>query len=345
MELTSRKQKLRSSQFYNCYLPVYTTGTHATEFDGETLPSLHDKIGEKALKKKSVRMLAQAIHNIYAKKLGIAPVKVLKVNDPDLFAAFSVRAFSTSNNRSVIIYSDNTLFGGPTTLFNSIIHETKHAQQAYNIHNFLKFNVLPKSDKEKLLLLAEFFLEYRFTASKKLPYYFMFNEIDAYFYEFQEMKKLNERYPEKFNGYTYYDNLWDKLSTYLYDFDYQKNGLNCKGLKQVYKAIKTDIFCSLRGDYGQDMKSLCTQVQMSGFNLDKAFDSFIEELDYLHDYSVLLSYKIRDMGLKAKFEKNGNLIYHKTRVSHFNRNCISANIEKAFFNLSNDGDDKYIWYK
>ena len=345
MELTPQMQKQRTAQFYNCYVPTFTDGTHATEFDGETLPAIYDKLGKKILEGKSVCRLLQAIHNIYAKKLGIAPVRVMKMNSLDCPAAFSVWEFLSSDNRSVILYSDAILFCGPLTAFNAIIHETKHAHQAYNTHNFVKFGIVPKTDKEKLLLLNNFFWNYRFTASDKLQYYLGLYEIDAYFYEFAEMRKLNERHPEKFNGFAYYYNMWDKLTAYLTICDYKKDGLNSKGLKQVYKAMKTDIYRSLRGDYGIEMQKLCKEVLESGFNLENAFGSLIEELDYMYDQTILLAHEVRSMGLQAKFEKNGNLMYSKTKVSHLNRRNMSSNLEKTFFHLSNDIDDEFIYGK
>ena len=84
-------------------------------------------------------------------------------------------------------------------------------------------------------------------------------------------------------------------------------------------------------------------LNLSGFNLEKAFDSVVEQLDYLHDYSVKLAYKIREMGLQSKFEKNGNLIYHKNKISLLNPKHLSSNIKKTFYNLSNNTDDVFIF--
>ncbi len=341
MKLTPEKEKRRTAQFYNCYVPTVTNGTHATEFDGQTLPALYDKIAEKLKAGKSVKNLAQAIHNIYAKKLSIAPVRVMKSNKINSAAIYCPDLYSTGENRCAILYQQKALFGGPTPFISIIIHETKHAQQCYNVNNYIKFGVLPKSDKEKLLLIYEFFYAYSFTQSNKLPYFLKLCEIDAYTFELFEISKLNEKYPEKFNGLGYYETLWYKMRNILYDFKYNKNGLNSTGLKQVYKAIKTDIYRSRCGEYGQEMQALCIRLNLSGFNLEKAFASIIKDLDVMHEITVSLADDVRSLGYKAKFEKHGNLVYSK-RVAEINPKYTSSNLEKTFFIMSNDIDDEFI---
>lgn len=330
-------------QFDNIYTSMYTGGSHQTEFDGETLPSLYNKITENIANGKSLETLAQAIHNIYAKKLSIAPVKVVKMNDLDCSAAFG--RLLADSDKSVIGYSDEVFGFCPTVLFCNMIHETKHVQQAYNVHNFVNFGVLPKSDKEKLLLLFVAFNYSGFMFDNELPYYLQPKEIDAFFYELQEISKLNAQYPNKFNGLGYYNEFGTRIFEILYNFEYNKNGMYSKGLKLIYKTLKRGMFSASKGLYGQDMKSLCTQLKLSGFNLEKAFASFIKDLDVMHETVVLLADDVRSLGLKAKFEKNGNLIYHPQKVSYINPLGISSNLNKTFIAMSNDIDDKYFSQK
>ena len=67
------------------------------------------------------------------------------------------------------------------------------------------------------------------------------------------------------------------------------------------------------------------------------------QLDYLHDFAIDLAHKVREIGLQAKFEKNGNLIYHKSKISLLNVKRLSSNIEKTFYKLSNGTDDVFIF--
>ena len=91
--------ELENLLFNKAYHIMYTNGSHSTKFDGETFISLYKKIEENLSLGKSVTELAQAIHNIYAKRLSIAPLRVIRNDNlgEDCSAKCIKNRFSTGN--------------------------------------------------------------------------------------------------------------------------------------------------------------------------------------------------------------------------------------------------------
>lgn len=333
--------ELRDKFFKNRYTSFKTDGTHQTEFDGATFNALYEAIKTNLINNKSVRKYAQAIHNIYAKKLTIPPVRVVKRTEVE--GAYYTHNFClNSPNNDTIVYGDDIGLSGPTDVFMAMMHETKHAEQFYNIHKYLNYGVVPNAQENKLALMYEYFWCAPFTYCDKLSYRSGFYEIDAYTFELTEILKLH-KYGENFSGMGYYENIIDKSFKLLYHFKYNKEGLNNPEIHKVYRAIKKDMYECLQGNYGKHMQKLVTDVINSGFDLDKAFENVINKLNFIYDQTVLLAYEMRKLGYKCKFEKNGNLIYHNRHVTAINPKHFSAGLKDTIMLVSSFADDEFYF--
>lgn len=383
MKETSEIENKKNKRFSNLYAILHTNGKHQTRLDGATIDELYNILYKKILNNTSLRIPAQAIHNIYAKKIGVSPVKVVLSDDipENGIALFDPYYDFEGKKQAAILYSENLGEIGPVDVFLSIIHETKHLEQYYKIHNYIKFGVVPHDDLGKLILMYKYFWNYGYSGAYELPYYSIFCEIDAHLYEVQEMIKLNNRY-ESINGYAFYWAIYyEKFSRILEHFNYNKEELDNKKLKQVYKALKRDLYAALQGYFGEEMQKLCLNVYEKGldkqfvkkvhnngdtlfthlkkcnnktrrmlikkiynegFDLDSAFKTIINTLNSMHERTVLLAHTIRDFGRKAKFEENGRLLYSTKGKTLINPYKLSRSLANTFVNLSNENDDVFF---
>lgn len=278
----------------------------------------------------------QSIHNYYAKKLKIPTVRVIKTDDMDSFGTFEVVS-SKDKEENVFIYIDDFLewTHGVFSSISTIIHETKHAHQAYLYEKFKVQGCVPTSDFEKLLLLFRVFYD-NGCGCDGLTYYSCPEELDAFIFEFKQINKLM----------TKYDFIQNKemvllrkefVFKLLSQLKYNKEGLDNLQLRRTYKILKRNLYCALKGDYGKQVFQDVIKITANNFDLKRAFEFIVKELDLLHDEILLDNIQSKEMGINLNIQKNGFIDYSSKSIKWYNR-------EKSNYHLFIDKEisfDKY----
>ena len=174
----------------------YNTTGHPTNLSGLSVESLVQFYLKNTLRPKESVKVVQEIHNYYARKLHIPSVLVERTYfEDDACAAFYVSSLDISNNAKIYVANGLEVAFGALSVFSSIIHETKHAQQMYDLHKFFERGVVPKDNYGKAQLLFKLFLITQDSACSQCPYNCMLSEIDAFVFEIEESKKLAQKHP------------------------------------------------------------------------------------------------------------------------------------------------------
>ena len=289
----------------------YLTTGHKTGLEGLSVQELVANHSKTLGKYSPNQKVLQTIHNHYAKKLGIPAVLVDRDDLEGRCAEFAVIYGERSNNVTITIDDNLEISEGLLCTFDSIIHETKHAHQAYLVHKFTKHGVLPKSNYEKALLVFEMLRGLRGASTSLCEYFASLNEMDAYTYEIEEGIKLAQKY-EIFNNPQEIESNTVKTLGFLFGLKYQKQGINTPSIRKTYKAIKKDLYDALHGKFGPLVQKQIEEIVESGFDLDVAFDTIITKLDSIYDMIILTTHKAKQAGIKINFEKYGLLYKNKS---------------------------------
>ena len=292
----------------------YYTGGQQTQHDGLVLRELVIRDLEALGGEGSNVELLQAFHNIYAKKLGIPAIEVHKDYDLGGTGKFDI-TFTKKPEKNVNIIVDEYVdqYGCELEAFPVVLHETKHAEQYYSYHKFLKHHVIPKSDFEKLMVLYYLFRDCN-GESSIVPYYSRVSEFDAHDFEIRESKALMARYGF-FNTHFFNVVTRETMQRILWEFKYNREGMNNKVVRHGIKAMKRDLYRASKGEFGSEVYARVKEILESGFDLEKAYERVVKRLDDYADEICLDQLAADDMGVKLALAKNTNIIYSRNRTS------------------------------
>ena len=294
----------------------YLTEQHLSEFNRLSVKELICEDLRRVFNVQDNTQILQAVHNYYAKKLKIPAVEVVKTDDIDSFGSFEV-VNTKYQEENVRIRIDDFLewSEGVFSSLSTIIHETKHAHQAYLYEKFKICGQVPHSDFEKLILLFRLFYD-KGCECDNFTYYANPEELDAFIFEFKQLNKLINRYVFIRNKELV---LFRKefIFKLLSQLKYNKEGINNPELKKILKNIKRNIYCALNGDFGKFVKNDVSKIIASGFDIKNAFNFMVKELNILHDEVLLDEINSRELGIDLKIQSHGFIDYNSRTISWY----------------------------
>ena len=250
----------------------------------------------------------QSLHNWYAKKLKIPAVKLECLEDLEYDGLFDVVSSLDDSEDNVFIKIGKFLEyeNGLYYSINVVLHETKHAHQAYIYHKFQERGIIPGSQHEKMLLLFKVLCHCG--ALDEVFYCSSPEELDSYIFEINEMLELGARYSYLNNENTvvYRKETIFKL---LYQLEYNKEGVNNKLLKEMLKVMKKSVYFALKGCFGEDAKQMVQAIYDSGFDLESSFNYIVENLNKFCDELISDDLLARQLWFKTNLAKHGNIVY------------------------------------
>ena len=286
----------------------YKTKGVSSEFDSYSFSLLLKTYIRKVAGFKDLDGVFQALHNYYAKKLKIPSVQVECSEDLGYDGMFDVVAIKDSDENNVFIKIGKFLEyeAGLFYSINVVLHETKHAHQAYIYHKFLVNGVIPGSQHEKMLLLFKVLsncgdFENMFYCSSP-------EELDSYIFEINEMNEIFKRY-EILNNESLRLFRNETIFKTLYMLEYNKEGVNNKFLKDTIKIIKRSVYKALHLEYGEETKRNVERIIKSGFDIDKSFNFIVDNLNRYCDEQISAHLLACSQGYNTRLSLNGNMIY------------------------------------
>lgn len=262
----------------------------------------------------------QAFQNKFSKLLGIPTIK-LKV-EPMFFEGAFYPPKTSERIENVKI--DIDLGCDTTEAVFTILHEVKHSQQAYNLHKFCNFSIVPKDDLCKAILLSDILFYFDKDYAKATPYHFKIEELDAFAFEINSMYNIMNKYP-LYGNFNFNLFLRELMFSYLYAFKYNNEGINNPEIKKAIQNFKRKINIALSGQLGDSCKSAVKRVLQTGFNVEKAYMNITSNLDKYSSLILYENYMFNKLGAKKiKLATNGELNYAPE-----NDDCLFENMIEA----------------
>lgn len=301
----SKYDLMNSNDLLKCYL-------HAEYFD-------EDKEG-----------ILQAFQNKFFKFLAVPtiPLKLKPIFDSGVF---SVRNTKKRIQNVKILMDPNS---DPTETFFTVPHEAKHAEQAYNLHKFLNYHIVPKDNLGKVIIVSNILEQFSQNYVQNLRYESEIDELDAFVFEINEMNKLMIKYPLYFNfDFNLY--IRERIFNLLYGVRYNFEGIENAEIKKSIINLKRGINSALSGEYVVECQNAIKAIIKSGFNVERAYESIVKNMDKYGSWIMQENHRFNKLGATTihLVDRNGlNYAPHNTYISDENvidDNSIDPNSEYA----------------
>ena len=261
-----------------------------------------------------MRGYLQALQNKFSRQLAVPTIRLIEKNMYYIGLCCSRNTKKRIQNIHIKInpYSDLA------EIIFTIPHEVKHSEQMYNLHKFLNFNVIPKGNLAKAVLLSDILQQLSSKYQKSLEHYSQIAELDAYIFAINQMHLLMEKYP-LYGNFDFNLMLRDELFFIFFNLRYNHDGTNNPEIKKSMNSLKIGIKSALNGEFGDSCKVAVRKILDSGFDIEKAYNSITSWLDRYSAWILLENYKFNKLGAeRINLTINGELNYapKDTHVSY-----------------------------
>ena len=283
-------------------------------FGTKGCPSKYDSMNFKQLLKGILRAdyfeedkqdYLQAFQNKFSNMLGIPTIRLSMepIFDTGIFSARDTKKRIQNVKIKIDPYSDlaEMIFVVP--------HEVKHSQQAYDLHKFFNYNIVPKDDLSKAILLSNILENVSENYVKNLEYHSKIEELDARIFAINQMYNLMHKYPI-YGNFDFNLHLREQLFVLLHGLRYNYEGTENQEIKKSMQNLKTGIKSALYGEFGEKCKGFVTEILNSGFNIERAYTSITKNLNTYCAWIVLENHSFNKLGATMiLLANNGDLNY------------------------------------
>lgn len=247
----------------------------------------------------------QAFQNKFSKMLSVPTIRLFikPIFHTGIFCARNTKKRIQNVEIKMDPYSDlaEMIFVVP--------HEVKHSQQAYDFHKFINFNIVPKDDLGKAILLSNILEETSKNYVENLEYNSQIDELDANVFAINQMHNLMNKYP-LYGNFDFQLHLREQMFVLLYGLRYNYDGIHNKEIEKSINNLESGIKSALNGKFGNSCKSAVERIIRTGFNIENAYRSITSELDKYSAWIVLENHKFNKLGAeRINLAINGELNY------------------------------------
>jgi len=261
----------------------------------------------------------QAFQNKFSKRLGVPTIKLAF---KPIFHTGVFRARDTKKRiQNVKIIMDP--YSDLAEMIFTVPHEVKHSEQVYDLHKFLNYNVLPKDDLSKAILISNILEQVSVKYVRNLEYHSELEELDARIFAINQMQSLMNKY-SLYGNIDFNLHLREQLFVLLYDLRYNYEGIENPEIKKSMQNLKTGIKDAISGECGESCKSCIEKILNSGFDIERAYTAITKNLDKYCSWLVLENYKFNKLGATSIYlAKNGELNYEPRQNYSYSESVIA----------------------